>query len=106
MAKNKQIDGQLSFEDFMLDDDALFEKEYEQLMKLFESVNNPDFNLLRYLPAIVSGVKTSISEKIGFEEALGYFVSDETAKNIALSFPDEKGKELFDIVGSMHDEIR
>lgn len=116
MAKNKQIDGQLSLEDLVSfmnaseadnkeDDDALFEKEYERLIRLFNKVKTDNFDPMRYLMAIANGVKTSISEKIDFKDALSHFVSESTTEMIATGFIGDNEKELFDIIGSMHDEI-
>lgn len=117
MAKNKQVEGQLSFTDFMStvnsgnidfeksDDDSIFEKEYERLMGLFGKVRTADFDPMKYIMAVVNGVKTSRDEKIDFKEALSGYVSDSAADMITKAFSGDYEKELFDIVSSLHDEI-
>lgn len=117
---SKQIEGQLSFADFLGapepvkasepvavsdPDDALFEAEYERLMQLFDRVRTEEFAPMKYLIAIAGGVKTSLSEAITFREALSRYVSDSTADTIAGAFTDRLEQELYDIIGTMHDEI-
>lgn len=117
MAK-KQIEGQLSLADFLLSvgnetpereevggDDDLFEKEYRRLMDLFDKVKTDDFDPMKYLLGIVNGVKTAISEKLSFKDALSLYVNESTADAIAKAFSKNFEQELFDIVGTMHDEI-
>ena len=117
MARNKQVDGQLSLTDIMStiytngpdsadsDDDSIFEKEYERLMGLFDKVRTADFDPMKYIMAVVNGVKTSRDEKIDFKEALSGYVSDSAADMITKAFSGDYEKELFDIVSSLHDEI-
>ncbi len=106
MAKHKQIDGQLSFADFLQnDDDAAFEAEFARLTALFDSVKTDSFDAMQFLSPIANAVKTALEEKIPFVQALEGHCSKQSAERIAAAFDAEKEKQLFAIISGMHDEI-
>ncbi len=151
MPKNKQVEGQLSFADFLVSkesmepsddsagqsepvtsvgsldpagpaklhdpapglnesagcdgDDALFEKEFALLTKLFDSVKTGDFDPMEYLSPIANAVKTMQGEGISFAEALERHCSKMSAEKIIAAFPADLQQKLVEIIGGMHDEI-
>ena len=137
MPKNKQVEGQLSFADFLSGqdsipagkpahedpakpgdpvrglnesagcdgDDALFEKEFALLTKLFNSVKTVDFDPMEYLSPIANAVKTMQGEGISFAEALERHCSKMSAEKIIAAFPADLQQKLVEIIGGMHDEI-
>lgn len=105
MPKNKQVEGQLSFADLLVGDDALFEKEFALLTKLFDSVKTGDFDPMEYLSPIANAVKTMQGEGISFAEALERHCSKMSAEKIIAAFPADLQQKLVGIIGGMHDEI-
>ena len=129
MAKQKQVEGQMSFADFLTlqpaeaavsdyprenqtgiketddADDALFEAEFAKLTALFDKVKAPDFDAMEILSPIANAVKTAIEEGIAFPEALERHCSKRSAERILAAFDEGKRAELMAIIGGMHDEI-
>lgn len=129
MAKQKQVEGQMSFADFLTlqsdeaavsdcprenqtnivetdeADDALFEAEFAKLTALFGKVKAPDFDAMDFLSPIANAVKTALEEGIAFPEALERHCSKRSAERILAAFDEAQRAELIAIIGGMHDEI-
>ena len=130
MAKHKQVDGQLSFADYLLgredsapeqaktcgesaadnapavnDDDARFEAEFAKLQALFDSVRTEEFDAMQFLSPIANAVKTAIEEQIPFSQALPVHCSRPSAQKILQAFPKDKQEKLFAIIAGMHDDL-
>lgn len=126
MAKHKQVEGQMSFADYLTlqspeaavsdyprqnqtetgeSDDALFEAEFAKLCALFEKVKAPDFDAMEYLSPIANAVKTALAEEIPLPEALKRHCAKRSVEKILAAFDEEAREELIAIIGGMHDEI-
>ena len=124
MAKQKQVEGQLSFADFLVareepvgeqtvesvpvgsdDDEAQFEAEFAKLTQFFDSVKTEEFDAMQYLSPIANAVKTAIEEQIPFADALASHCSKPSAEKILQAFTGEKQQKLFAIICGMHDDL-
>ncbi len=126
MPKQKQIEGQLSFADFlaqqpeaaaeqkqpddvrpddMRSDDARFEAEFAELSAFFDTVKTDDFDAMQYLSPIANAVRTVTAEKVTFAEAIIRHCSQRSAERILSAFDDAAREKLILLISGMHDEI-